>query len=204
MRRPAPIEKETQGTAKPSLASRCFRQARRPCRQYVDLPRRRRHLLPQSFFSVRYFPGVVNPGGTEPVKKVAAERQTRSMGESKTGLGTMERSMPIRLRPAREEDPAAPRELFLSRRTGGMAGTAPGISRTPGRPSGGTASRWRSGRSPAYGSARRRPGPSGRRRCRCPGGGQGFCGTPFSGKAGASGSRRESRTGGLTSGQEAE
>ena len=116
MRRPAPIEKETQGTAKPSLASRCFRQARRPCRQYVDLPRRRRHLLPQSFFSVRYFPGVVNPGGTEPVKKVAAERKIRSMGESKTGLGTMERSMPIRLRPAREEDPAALRELFLSRR----------------------------------------------------------------------------------------
>ena len=91
----------------------------------------------------------------------------------------MERSTPLRLRPTREEDPAALRELFLRRRTGGMAGTAPGISRTPGRPSGGTASRWRSGKSPAYGSARRRPGPSGRRRRRRPGGGRGFCGNAF-------------------------
>lgn len=59
----AGIEKETQGAAKPTLESRCFRQARRPCRQYVDLPRRRRHLLPQSLFTIRYFRELVNPGG---------------------------------------------------------------------------------------------------------------------------------------------
>ena len=59
----AGIEKETQGMAKPTLESRCFRQARRPCRQYVDLPRRRRHLLPQSLFTIRYFRELVNPGG---------------------------------------------------------------------------------------------------------------------------------------------
>ena len=35
------------------------------------------------------------------------------MGENETGVGTMERSMPIRLRPAREEDLAALRELFF-------------------------------------------------------------------------------------------
>ena len=32
-------------------------------RQYVDLPRRRRHLLPQSLFTIRYFRELVNPGG---------------------------------------------------------------------------------------------------------------------------------------------
>lgn len=87
MRRPAPIEKETQGTAKPSLASRCFRQARRPCRQDVDLPRRRRHLLPQSFFSVRHFPGVVNPGGTEPVKKSCGGAENPFDGRKRNGAG---------------------------------------------------------------------------------------------------------------------
>ena len=86
MRRPAPIEKETQGTAKPSLASRCFRQARRPCRQYVDLPRRRRHLLPQSFFSVRHFPGVVNPGGPEPVKNCGGAERPFD-GRKRNGAG---------------------------------------------------------------------------------------------------------------------
>ena len=35
------------------------------------------------------------------------ERKIRQMGENETGVGTMERSMPIRLRPAGEEDLAA-------------------------------------------------------------------------------------------------
>ena len=77
----AGIEKETQGMAKPTLESRCFRQARRPCRQHVDLPRRRRHLLPQSLSTILlYFPALVNPWRAERGKKCAPGRDALPRG----------------------------------------------------------------------------------------------------------------------------